>query len=78
MALYNKMEQLLYFSICFLSEVLIINYLSIVYLNTPSSRQNGSTPIILELSNIIVSIKNESFRFLNRTFQLVALHDLSL
>jgi len=35
------MEQLLYFSICFLSEVLIINYLSIVYLDTPSPVKTG-------------------------------------
>jgi len=33
----NKMEQLLYFSICFLSNFLIINYLFNVYLNTSKS-----------------------------------------
>jgi len=34
MMTFNKIEQLLYFSICFFSNFFIINYLRNVYLNT--------------------------------------------
>jgi len=47
MMTFNKMEQLLYFSICFLSNFLIINYLS----KYTKIRQNdGLTPVVLVLT----------------------------
>jgi len=54
MMTFNKMEQLLYFSIYFLSKFLIINYLSNIYLpkylKTIKTCQNDrSTPVILVL-----------------------------
>jgi len=51
MMIFNKMEQLLYFSISFLSNVLIINYLPNVYLNTPRWRVNAGN----------FSVKNDYF-----------------
>jgi len=53
MIIFNKMEQLLCFSICFLSNVLIINYLP----NYTKTRQNdGSTPVVY-----IVLVRNKNF-----------------
>jgi len=53
MMTFNKMEQLLYFSICFLSNVLIINYLPNVPKYTKTRQNDGSTPVILVLRTTI-------------------------
>jgi len=47
---FNKMEQLLYFSICFFSNVLIINYLPNVSKYTHQDQSNDrSTLVVLVL-----------------------------
>jgi len=55
MMTFNKMKQLLYLSICFLSKFLIVNYLLDVYLNTPKPIKTTSTSINLILKILDMS-----------------------
>jgi len=60
MITFNKMKQLLYFSICFLSNVLIINYLPNVYLNT-SRPIKITTLVVLVLRYKVATTMNHCF-----------------